>query len=132
MVATNVHNPAFEHLANIYGLHGRSLPLLLVQKEAGTAPIIKEWPGELKNTDRRAIAEFLTLHQRLWVPALNAINYYPLCYEQARKQPVTCVLVLGSDPSGLVHTLASSRRALSRGAFFISHGCCLFHCLLLV
>ena len=45
MVATNTQNPAFEHLANIYGLQGRKLPIFIVQKEGKTAPIVREWLG---------------------------------------------------------------------------------------
>jgi hypothetical protein len=45
MVATNTQNPAFEHLANIYGLQGRKLPIFIVQKEGKTAPIVREWTG---------------------------------------------------------------------------------------
>jgi hypothetical protein len=45
MVATNTQNPAFEHLANIYGLQGRKLPIFIVQKEGKTAPIVREWAG---------------------------------------------------------------------------------------
>ncbi len=45
MVATNTQNPAFEHLANIYGLQGRKLPIFIVQKESKTAPIVREWLG---------------------------------------------------------------------------------------
>jgi hypothetical protein len=119
MVATNVDNPAYHHLLQIFGLHGRSLPMVVLQKEGASAPIIRDFPGELTHSHRRELLKFLTSNQQLLVPTVTAENYYPLCFEPRKHVRPTCVLILGSDSDGIANTMTSLYRDHFQGIFLM-------------